>query len=100
MSHARNTGAMQASQRCDAKTRAGSTCRAPAVRSRMRCRMHGGATGSGAPFGNGNALKHGFFTNEAVHERKFVRTVLQESGKLLNELEAELPTSPRPRTAL
>jgi glucans biosynthesis protein len=91
MSHARNTGPMQGSLRCDAKTRAGSTCRAPAVRGRIRCRMHGGAAGSGAPFGNSNALKHGFFASEAVHERKFVRIVLKEARKLLNELEFPIP---------
>ena len=32
--------------RCGARTRAGSPCRAPAVRNRKRCRLHGGrATG-------------------------------------------------------
>ncbi|WP_426426488.1 hypothetical protein [Bradyrhizobium genosp. A] len=50
--------------------------------------MHGGAAGSGAPFGNGNAVKHGFFTKEAVDERKFVRTVLLEAENLLRTLPA------------
>lgn len=48
--------------------------------------MHGGAAGSGAPFGNGNAVKHGFFTSEAIEERELVRTVLIESEKLLRDL--------------
>ena len=26
--------------------------------------MHGGSKGSGAPFGNQNALKHGFYSGE------------------------------------
>ena len=60
--HARNTGPMLASPRCGAKTRAGETCRAPAVRGKRRCRMHGGAAESGAPRGNRNARKHGLFT--------------------------------------
>src|SRR5438093_117507 len=39
-----------------AKTRRGTPCQSPAVRGKRRCRMHGGATGSGAPSGkrNGN----------------------------------------------
>lgn len=86
MSHARSTGPMQASQRCGAQTRNGEPCRAPALRGKTRCRMHGGAAGSGAPFGNKNAVKHGFFTSEAIEERKFVRTALIEAENVLREL--------------
>ena len=50
---------MQSSLRCGAKTRNGTPCMAPAVTGKKRCRMHGGAEGSGAPRGNQNALKHG-----------------------------------------
>jgi hypothetical protein len=46
--HPRNTGPMVASLRCGAKTRSGQPCRAPAVHGKRRCRMHGGARGSGA----------------------------------------------------
>lgn len=90
MSRARNTGPMQASQRCGAQTRNGEPCRAPALRGKTRCRMHGGAAGSGAPLGNGNAVKHGFFTRDAIEERKFVRTVLIEAENVLRQL----PTRP------
>ena len=45
--------------RCLAKTRMGTACQSPAVRGKRRCRMHGGAAGSGAQLGNSNALKHG-----------------------------------------
>jgi len=86
MSHARNTGAMRASPRCGARTRSGDACRAPALRGKMRCRMHGGAWGSGAPRGNDNALKHGYFTSEALEERRFVRTMLDDAEKLLRQL--------------
>ena len=57
--HPRNTGPMLASRRCGAKTRSGRPCRSPAVSGKARCRMHGGAAGSGAPRGNQNALKQG-----------------------------------------
>ena len=53
---------MMVSRRCGAKTRAGGSCRAPAMRGKRRCRMHGGAPGSGAPRGNRNARRHGVFT--------------------------------------
>ena len=39
--------------RCRARTRRGTACQGPCVRGRPRCRMHGGATGSGAPRGTG-----------------------------------------------
>ena len=90
MSHARNTGPMRASPRCGAQTRDGETCRAPALRGKARCRMHGGAAGSGAPFGNDNAVKHGFFTGEAIDERKFVRATLIEAEQLLREMTSDL----------
>ena len=77
------TGPMQASPRCGAKTRRGGRCRAPAVRSKRRCRMHGGAKGSGAPRGNRNARRHGRFTGEAIAERRQIRALLGEARKLL-----------------
>jgi hypothetical protein len=49
---------MHRSCRCGARTRSGNPCRSPAVRGRARCRMHGGAAGSGARLGNANALRH------------------------------------------
>ncbi|WP_298883682.1 HGGxSTG domain-containing protein [uncultured Bradyrhizobium sp.] len=97
MSHARNTASMRASIRCGARTRSGETCRAPALRGKMRCRMHGGAWGSGAPDGNSNAVKHGFFTSEAIEERKFVRTILAEAESLLCQLPAQPQKNATPR---
>ncbi len=81
--HRRNTGPMLSSPRCGAKTRSGRPCRSPAVRGKQRCRMHGGATGSGAPRGNRNALKHGFFTRKALEERRAAQDLLREARILL-----------------
>jgi hypothetical protein len=81
--HAPNTGPMLASPRCGAKTRRGDSCRAPAVRGKRRCRMHGGAPGSGAPRPNQNARRHGVFTGEAIAERKQIQALLGEARKLL-----------------
>ena len=84
--HVRNTGPMLASRHCGAKTRSGKTCMSPAVSGKSRCRMHGGAAGSGAPRGNKNALKHGRFTREAFAERRLVRSLLQESRALISKI--------------
>jgi hypothetical protein len=40
--------------RCGAKTRNGKNCQSPAVGRKARCRMHGGAKGSGGPPGERN----------------------------------------------
>ncbi len=58
--------------RCGARTRAG-----------RRCRLHGGAPGSGAQPGNANARKHGFYTKQAIAER-------WRLGALLRVMEASL----------
>jgi uncharacterized protein YjcR len=84
--HKANTAAMLTSPRCGAKTRTGGACRAPAVHGRNRCRMHGGAAGSGAPRANRNARKHGLFTADAIAERKQMQALLAEARKLLEEL--------------
>jgi hypothetical protein len=84
--HARNIRAMQASRRCGAKTRSGGACRAPAMRGKRRCRMHGGAPGSGAPRENRNARKHGLFTGDTIAEQRQVRALLGEARKLLQAM--------------
>jgi glucans biosynthesis protein len=87
--HTRNTGPMTASPRCGAKTRSGKPCRSPAVQGKARCRMHGGAQGSGAPLGNRNALKHGLYTREAIAERRVFKQMLQEMDDFLRDFDAE-----------
>ncbi len=76
-----------AAPRCGACTRSGALCRAPAVRGRQRCRMHGGAEGSGAPKGerNGN-YKHGHFTQEAIELRHQIRQLI---AQMLASIEEE-----------
>jgi len=67
----------QKAKRCGAKTRAGTPCKAPAVHGKKRCRFHGGAAGSGAPIGNKNAYKHGYYSYEAVVERQLSAMLLR-----------------------
>ena len=53
--------------RCRAKTRSGHPCKNPVVTGRKRCRMHGGAAGSGAPTGERHGrYKHGRCTKESL----------------------------------
>jgi hypothetical protein len=77
---------MLSSQRCGAKTRSGQPCRSPSVHGKKRCRMHGGAAGSGAPRGNKNALKIGLYTREAIDERQCLSNLMRQSRKLMKGL--------------
>ncbi|MDC1089796.1 HGGxSTG domain-containing protein [Emcibacteraceae bacterium] len=86
MTHSRNIEPMMNSSRCGAKTRKGLPCKSPAVHGKKRCRMHGGAEGSGAPVGNKNALKSGFYTKEAIEKRKQLEEMIRSYRVILNEL--------------
>ena len=89
-------------RRCGARTRAGRPCRQAAVTGRARCRMHGGAKGSGGPRGkrNGNfrhggwtresvnlrEAKHGHYTAEAIARRREIANMLREARALVKEV--------------
>jgi hypothetical protein len=62
----------------------------PAVSGKERCRMHGGAPGSGAPLGNTNAQKHGLFTGESIKERRQLRDLLRQSRQLIRKVKLTL----------
>jgi hypothetical protein len=65
--------------RCCAKTRSGNPCQSPKVRGRARCRMHGGAKGSGALKGRDNGrYQHGMFTCDAIKRRWETRALILE----------------------
>ena len=86
--HIRNWQPMLQSPRCGARTRNGGACQAPAVAGKKRCRMHGGAKGSGAPHGNTNAVTHGAFTREAIEQRANLRRQIRDAEKLLKNLDS------------
>src|SRR5215831_246317 len=73
---------LRQARRCGARTRSGKPCLSPVVRGKKRCRMHGGAKGSGAPSGerNGN-YRHGRFTAEAIRERRILREWIRAARK-------------------
>ena len=74
---------MSQAARCGAKTRSGTPRKSAPVTGRRRCRMHGGADGSGASKGpkNGN-YKHGRYTAEVAATRRWLR----EATHMLCEL--------------
>jgi uncharacterized protein YjcR len=49
--------------------------------------MHGGASGSGAPRGNQNALKHGLYTRFAIEERRQLQALMRKSRRFIQEIE-------------
>jgi hypothetical protein len=73
--------------KCGARARSGSPCQSPAVSGKHRCRMHGGARGSGAPRGerHGN-YRHGLYTCEAIEERRVLRQLMREARGVLTQL--------------
>ena len=83
---------MARAQRCGARTRAGHPCRQAAVTGRARCRMHGGARGSGGPRGdrNGN-FKHGVWTRGSVDLRRAMRAKVREIRGLLRAISPGRP---------
>jgi hypothetical protein len=49
----------------------------PRAKGRIRCRLHGGAPGSGAPKGEANGrYSHGLLTAEAIDERFALSEIL------------------------
>jgi hypothetical protein len=73
--------------RCRARTRSGKPCQSPAVNGKRRCRMHGGASESGAPIGNKNAWRHGHYTAEAIARRRELSELIRTARATLAVLE-------------
>jgi hypothetical protein len=71
---------------CGAKMPDGTLCQNPPEPGKRRCWNHGGAPGSGAPRGNQNAIKHGYYSAAAREERRRARELLAEVEELLKRL--------------
>ena len=77
--------------RCGAKTRKGTPCKAPAMKN-GRCRMHGGkSTGPRTPEGLERIKmarwKHGYYSKEAIKERKLMRQFMKDCKDFLEEID-------------
>jgi len=77
---------MNLASRCLAKTRRATLCQSPAVKGKKRCRIHGGAKGSGGQKGNRNALKHGKYSAEYLAQRKYRKELLRDARILLGRV--------------
>jgi ribosomal protein L32 len=88
---ARRLANMNRAPRCGARTRAGHSCEQAAVKGRARCRMHGGAKGSGGPRSDrvGN-FKHGLSTRENVELRRTMGAKAQEIRGLFRAVNRRL----------
>jgi hypothetical protein len=74
--------------RCASKTESGEACRAWAIHgsSPPICSTHARLTGGGAPKGNQNALKHGFYARSLSDQESADLVGLMASGELDDEL--------------
>jgi glucans biosynthesis protein len=78
----REPESLRLTPRCGAKRRDGRPCQKPRARGRTRCRLHGGAPGSGAPKGEANGrYSHRLLTAEAIEERTALSAILGRSVK-------------------
>jgi hypothetical protein len=67
----------QNARQCGARSRSGRPCRCPATE-KGRCRLHGGAPGSGAPPGKRNGqYRHGERTRGAISEQQKFSALLK-----------------------
>ncbi len=74
-------------ERCGARLREGSLCARPPVEGRRRCRSHGCAPRTGAPKGNGNALKHGRFTAVEIARGRRLDEFIRECRGTLRQVD-------------
>ncbi len=75
--------------RCGARTRAGTPCRGPAVRGRLRCRLHGGRstgprTAEGRERCRAARWRHGGRSAEAVALARGVAALLRGARALID----------------
>ena len=60
------------------ETRSGTPCQKPAAKGKKRCKLHGGADGIGAPWGERNgAYKHVLRSYEAIAQRRALRALIR-----------------------
>jgi hypothetical protein len=76
--------------RCNAKTRRATPCRSPAMKN-GRCRMHGGrSTGPRTREGRERSrqanIKHGYYSAEALAERRKANQVISDAKRLAQEI--------------
>jgi hypothetical protein len=72
--------------RCCAKSKGtGKPCGQPAMKGKRVCYYHGGKS-PGAPRENKNALKSGYYTKQAVRERKYISEFISLSQEMISTI--------------
>ncbi len=87
-------GAGATQVRCGARLRRGGGCPLPPSPGKRRCFQHGGARGIGAPKGNDNAHKHGFFSQVETAQRRRINAVIRECEAFGRRVEQEMKEAP------
>ena len=76
-----------AAAHCGARLRTGGTCPLPPAAGKRRCFQHGGARGSGAPAGNRNNWRDGFYSRAMKAERRWISGLIQQCLRTLQEID-------------
>jgi hypothetical protein len=79
-----------AASRCGARLRTGGTCPLPPAAGKRRCFQHGGARGMGAPAGNRNNWRDGFYSRAMKAERRRIDGLIRECLQTLREINEEI----------
>jgi hypothetical protein len=72
---------------CGARLRTGGSCPLPPTAGKRRCFQHGGGRGIGAATGNRRNWKDGFYTRDAMAERKRINGFIRECLRTLREFD-------------
>lgn len=80
-------GKDEAAPRCGARLRTGGRCLLPPAAGRRRCFQHGGARGIGARKGSRRNWRDGFYTREAMAERRRINGFIRECLQTLREFD-------------
>lgn len=80
--------AFESARRCGARTKSrnGEPCLCPAIKGKTRCRVHGGAKGSGAKPFNQNAFKHGASSSPIKLLKNEIRKAIKISNKMIESI--------------
>jgi hypothetical protein len=78
-----------AASRCGARLRTGGTCPLPPAAGKRRCFQHGGARGMGAPAGNRNNWRDGFYSRAMKAERRWIDGLIQRCLQTLREIDGQ-----------
>jgi hypothetical protein len=87
-------GADVAGSVCGARLRRGGRCALPPSPGKQRCFQHGGARGIGAPKGNDNARKDGFFSRVEIAERRRINDFIRECNAVLQRIDEQMKAEP------